>query len=364
MSAPDAGSALDLARPEILALPPAGWSEAGPAALRLDANEVPWRPAADRGRPGLNRYPPLRAAALERRLAGLHGVAPGSVLATRGSDEAIDLLVRAFCRPERDAVLVLPPTFGMYAHAARIQGARTIEVTRRRADRFAIDLDAVARRLGDGVKLVFVCDPDNPTGRAAAGRELEALARLTAGRALLVVDEAYAEFSCEARPAIAERLALAPHTVFLRTLSKAHALAGARLGAAIATPEIVALLARILPPFALSSRSIAAGFAQLRPAALRATRLRVASLVTARDRLARELAGLPAVAEVFPSSANFLLVAFHDRDRALQALAAVAIAARAFDHPAIADCLRITLGSATANRRLVAALAWAGAPRR
>jgi len=355
---PDAGPALALARPEILALPAPAWGDTvddSGTALRLDANEVPWRPAADRGRPGLNRYPPLRASALERRLAAVHGVEPGSVVATRGSDEAIDLLVRAFCRPARDAVLVLPPTFGMYAHAARIQGARTIEVPRSRDDRFAIDLDAVAARLDDGVKLLFLCDPDNPTGRTVEGRELDALVQVTAGRALLVVDEAYAEFAPE-RPSLAGCLFGRPHLVFLRTLSKAHALAGARCGAAIAAPAIIALLARILPPFALSSRSIAAALAQLRPAALRATRRRIAKLVAARERLARGLAAIPGVAEVFPSAANFLLVAFRDRARAQRALAAAAIAARAFDHPGIADCLRITVGSARDNRRLLSAL--------
>lgn len=354
-----ARGALALARPELLELPAyarAACSDDPAARARLDANEVPWRPARDRGRPGLNRYPPLRATALERRLAELYGVPDGSVVATRGSDEAIDLIVRAFCRPGRDAVVVLPPTFGMYALAARIQGARTLEVPRRRSDGFAVDPEALGARLDPDVKVVFVADPDNPTGRACEPAELAALAARTAGRALLVVDEAYAEFAGEDGGGAAARLADWPHLVVLRTLSKAHALAGARCGAAIARPEVVELLGRILPPFPLGRPSIGAALAQLAPAALAATRRRVAALVVARDRLARRLAELPAVVRVFPSAANFLLVALRDRRGAEVALARAAIAARGFDHPEIADCLRITVGTAAENRRVVAAL--------
>ena len=349
--------ARELARPELLDLPV--WSRADDAGARarLDANEVPWRPAQDRGRPGLNRYPPVRAAELERRLGALHGVTDGSVIATRGSDEAIDLLVRAFCRPARDAIVVLPPTFGMYALAARIQGARVLEAPRRRSDGFAIDCGAVAAGLDDGAKLVFVPDPDNPTGRACEPAELAELAARTAGRALLVIDEAYAEFATgTGRALLSSRLAAWPHLVVLRTLSKAHALAGVRCGAAIARPEVVELLGRILPPFPLGRPTIAAARAQLAPPALAATRRRVATLIAARERLAVRLAGLAAVAGVFPSAANFLLVAFHDRPRAERALAAAGVAARGFDHPEIADCLRITVGGAADHRRLLAAL--------
>ena len=343
-----------LARPELAELPSYARTDAA-ARARLDANEVPWRPANDRSRPGLNRYPPVRAERLERRLAELYGVAADRVVATRGSDEAIDLLVRVFCRPGRDAVVVLPPTFGMYALAARIQGARAIEVPRRRGDGFAIDVAGVAARLDDGVKIVFVPDPDNPTGRACAPAEIAALARLTAGRALLVVDQAYAEFARDAaRPR--ELLDLGPQVVVLRTLSKAHALAGVRCGAAVARPEVIELLARVLPPFPLGRPTIAAALAQLEPRALAATRRRVATLIAARERLARRLTGLRAVREVFPSAANFLLVALHDRGRAERALEGAGLAARAFEHPEIADCLRITVGSAAENRRLVAAL--------
>jgi histidinol-phosphate aminotransferase len=275
------------------------------------------------------------------------------VLAGRGSDEAIDLLVRAFCRPGVDRVLILPPTFGMYALAAAIQGAPVVEAPRARARGFAIDLAAVGERL-PGVKLLFVADPDNPTGRRATGPELAALAELTAGRALLVVDEAYLEF--DRGPSAIERLAEWPHLVVLRTLSKAHALAGARCGVALARPAVIELLARIRPPYALGRLTIDAALGQLAPRALAATRRRLARLVAERERLAAELASVGSIATVFPSAANFLLVACRDVAAAWRALAAEGIAARGFDDPAIADCLRLTVGTRAENRRLIAAL--------
>jgi len=345
--------ARQLARPELAALPAYRGGAEAEAGVRLDANEVPWRPAGDRSRPGLNRYPPVRAAALEARWAELLGVARESVLATRGSDEAIDLLVRAFCRPERDAVMILPPTFAMYAQAARIQGAGVVAVGRRAADGFRPDLAAIAGRLAR-VKLLFVPTPDNPTGRALSAAELAALAALTAGRSLLVVDEAYAEFA--GGPSAAARLDEWPHLVVLRTLSKAHALAGARCGAAVAKPETIELLGRILPPFALGRPSIEAALAQLAPAALAATGRRVAALVAARERLAARLAALPAVRRVHPSAANFLLVDLADRAAAQAALGRAGVAARAFDEPELAGCLRVTVGSPAENRAVVAAL--------
>jgi len=345
--------ARQLARPELAALPAYRRESESESRVRLDANEVPWRPSGDRSRPGLNRYPPVRAATLEARWAACLGVAPESVLATRGSDEAIDLLVRVFCRPGRDAVMTLPPTFAMYEHAARIQGAAVVAVARRSPDGFAPDLAAVARRLA-GVKLLFVPTPDNPTGRALSAAELDSLAALTAGRALLVVDEAYAEFA--GGPGAAARLGEWPHLVVLRTLSKAHALAGARCGAAVARPETIDLLGRILPPFALGRPSIAAALAQLAPAALAETGRRVAGLVAARERLAGRLAALPGVRRVYPSAANFLLVDFADRAAAQAALGRAGVAARAFDDPELAGCLRLTVGSPAENRAVVTAL--------
>ena len=240
-----------LARPEIQALKPyehAGWE---PGLVRLHANELPWRAESDRSIEGLNRYPEPHPFELSDRLGALYGVPGECVLAGRGSDEAIDLLTRAYCRAGQDAVLVTPPTFGMYGVSARIQGAQVISVPLLRERGYAFDPVAVRAALGDAVKLVYLCSPNNPTGNSMDRAAVLALARELEGRALLVVDEAYVEFS--AQPSLVPQLADHPSLVLLRTLSKAHGLAGARCGALLASPELVALLRAPARPCALES---------------------------------------------------------------------------------------------------------------
>jgi len=153
---------LERARPQILVLQPysSARMEAGAAAIMLNANESPWPPVGAAS--ALNRYPDPQPATLRAALARLYSVAPDNVLVGRGSDEAIDLLVRAFCREGRDAVVTAPPTFGMYAVAARIQGASVIEVPR--GDGFVLDAQAILAAVTEATKLVFVCTPNNPTG--------------------------------------------------------------------------------------------------------------------------------------------------------------------------------------------------------
>ena len=206
----------------------AGYSSARRAGVTgkvwLNANESAWRNPADAGL-GANRYPDPQPAALRERLGELYGVRADQVLVGRGSDEAIDLLVRALCVPGRDAVVVSPPVFGMYAVSARLQGAPLVEVPLRDTEAgFASDLNAMAdAAVSSGAKLVFVCSPANPTGQAIAPADLLALARRLAGRCLVVVDEAYGEYCDQA--SMAAFIDQQPNLAVLRTLSKAHALA-------------------------------------------------------------------------------------------------------------------------------------------
>src|SRR3984893_3793095 len=154
----------ELARPDIVALKAYEHAAWEPSLERLHANELPWRPRGDESIAGLNRYPEPQPRALVEGLAALYGTAPQSVLVGRGSDEAIDLLTRSFCRAGHDAVLVCPPTFGMYAVSARIQGAEVATVPLRADAGFAIDERAVLERCTPDVKIVFFCSPNNPTG--------------------------------------------------------------------------------------------------------------------------------------------------------------------------------------------------------
>jgi histidinol-phosphate aminotransferase len=347
-------SAIDLARAEIRALKPysSARMEASGGSVLLNANESPW-PSVMGGTGALNRYPDPQPAELIRRLATLYGVAPEQVLVGRGSDEAIDLLVRAFCRAGQDAVVISPPTFGMYSVSAGIQDAAIIDVPLR-AD-FSLDVDGLLARLTARVKLVFVCSPNNPTGNLVPLAMIEELAAALTDRALVVVDEAYIEFA--GTPSATTLLARHDNVVVLRTLSKAHALAAARVGTLIAHAEIVALLRRILPAYPLPAPCVEAALAALTQPALTATQVRVASLLSARALLAEVLKTYTGVREVFPSSANFLLVRCTGARNVYDRLLAAGVVVRDVSHhAALADCLRISVGSDEDHRRLLAAL--------
>jgi histidinol-phosphate aminotransferase len=347
-------SPLALARPEIVALQPYEHAAWEPQLERLHANELPWRPAGDHSMAGLNRYPEPQPRALVEALARLYAVAPASVLVGRGSDEAIDLLTRGFCRAGLDSIVVCPPTFGMYAVAARIQGAEVTRVPLSPAAGFALDEAALLASLSERVKLVFVCSPNNPTGNLLDEAALLRIAAALAGRALLVIDEAYVEFA--ARPSMARHVASQPYLVVLRTLSKAHGLAGARCGTLIATPEIVALLRKVIPPYALSQHTIETVLAELEPAAIAAARGRIAGICAERERLAASLGHCRGVRKVWPSSANFLLVEFEDPGAALAAARAAGLLVRDVRaQPGLDHALRITIGSTEQNARLLEA---------
>jgi histidinol-phosphate aminotransferase len=347
---------LDIARPDIRAIKPYEHASWEPGLVRLHANELPWRQDADASAAGLNRYPEPHPLELAARLAPLYGVAPECVLPGRGSDEAIDLLVRAWCRARTDAVLICPPTFGMYGVCARIQDAAVREVPLLRERGYALDVDGILTAVTPNVKLVFLCTPNNPTGNSIAQSDILRLAAALAGRALLVIDEAYADFS--AAPSCATLLGSHPGIVVLRTLSKAHALAGARCGVALADPEVIALLRRIVPPYALTQLSIEAVERALEPAALTRTRERIAGIVAERARVAAALAALPGVIKVWPSDANFLLVEFADAAAALARTHAAGLLLRDFRRtPGLERALRVTIGSVEQNARLLGSLA-------
>ena len=344
-----------LARPEILALEPYSHASWDPTLERLHANENPW-PAYGDGTPsGLNRYPEPHPHEVEARLAALYGVRPDQLIAGRGSDEAIDLLTRAFLAAGRDAAIVCPPTFGMYAVATRIQGARIVEVPLRTAD-WSLDEPALLAAATEDVKLVFLCSPGNPTGCALSKESIERLLGALAGRAFVVVDEAYAEFSSEA--SFASRLAEFPNLVVLRTLSKAYGLAGARCGALLADAALVALLGRIIAPYSLATPTCDAVLAALAPAGLAEAATRIDLLKGERSRLAQGLAGLALVRHVHPSDANFLYVECMDASVVLARARDAGLLIRDFSRGArTPGAVRITVGTPAQNDRLLEALA-------
>jgi histidinol-phosphate aminotransferase len=344
-----------LARPEIVALKAYEHAVWEPELERLHANELPWRAFADESLAGLNRYPEPQPLALVERLATLYGVAPESVLVGRGSDEAIDLLVRGFCRAGQDSVVICPPTFGMYSVAARIQGADVVSIPLRAEAGFALDERAVLDKCTPNVKLVFLCSPNNPTGNLLCEDAIVSLARALEGRAVVVVDEAYIEFS--GARSLAGRICDLPHLAVLRTLSKAYALAGARCGTLIADPEVVKLLRKVIPPYAITQLSMEAVLKVLRPAQLAVSKARLATIISERDRMLAAFAKLPNITRVWPSASNFVLAEFADVPLALARSRGAHLLIRDVrGYPGLGRCLRITIGSPEQNNRLLEAL--------
>jgi histidinol-phosphate aminotransferase len=346
----------DIARPEIRSLRAYEHAQWEPGLVRLHANELPWRALGDNSEAGLNRYPEPHPLALGAALARFYGVEPSMLLTARGSDEAIDLLLRSYCRAGIDAILVCPPTFGMYSVAARVQGAQIIEVPLQREAGYACDVAALLAHCSDNVKLVFLCSPNNPTGNRLDSPQILHIARTLEGRALVVVDEAYVEFAHG--PSLIGQLATLPGLVVLRTLSKAYGLAGARCGALIAHSDVVALLRKVIQPYALTQLTIEAAFRMLEPAALAATRSHTAAIKAERERLGTALRALKRVRKVWPSEANFLLVDFDDALAAQQRAHDAGLLVRGLRaFTGLQQALRLSVGSAVENDRLLASLA-------
>lgn len=349
---------LSLLRPDLQAF--GGYSSARSTALQgevwLNANESAWANPAD-ATGSSRRYPDPQPLPLLQALAALYGVSAEQLLVGRGSDEAIDLLVRAFCRPEQDAVLVTSPVFGMYAVCARLQGAPLLDVPL--VDSTAglhVDIDAViAAARGQGARLVFLCSPSNPAGSEISVADISRTADALRDQAIVVVDEAYIEYSVQ--PSATALLADHPNLAVLRTLSKAHALAAARIGSLIASPPLIAALRRCQAPYPVPQPCAELAVAALQPAPLAQTRARTAAVIAAREQLFHALQAMPGVRRVYRSAGNYLLVRFDDAQGAFDALLAAGIVVR--DQraaPQLGDALRISIGTTDDNQRVLDAL--------
>ena len=346
-------SVLALARPDILELQPYQHAAWDPSHERMHANEMPWRALGDNTDAGLNRYPEPQPRALVDRMARLYDVPASRVLVGRGSDEAIDLLARAFCRAGTDSVVTCPPTFGFYKVAARIQGAAVIEVPLR-GEEFKLDTQGVIEA-GHRAKIVFLCSPNNPTGNLLDEPDIVETCRSLAGHALVCLDEAYLEFS--GRSSLARRIGEFPNLVILRTLSKAYALAGARCGTLIASEEIVGLLKLIIPPYAIPSSTVEEVLKLTESPQRSIADDRIRTILAERERMRLRLASMESVRHVFHSDANFLLVRCRDARSVLEAGKAAGLLVRDFSSATrLEGCLRISVGTPEQNERLLAAV--------
>jgi histidinol-phosphate aminotransferase len=321
-------SVLALARADLRTLQPYVPGAYEPDTIRLNANESPWRGPGDHTERGLNRYPPPRPLGLRRRLAEFYGMPEDELLVTRGSSEAIDVLIRGFCAPGQDKILICPPTFDMYRLYANIQSAQIVRVPLRANENFALDGPALHQAIDPSTKLIFICSPNNPTGGAAQHDLVDALCAETAGRAVVVIDEAYREFADSADFSDFRRRY--PHVVLLRTLSKCVALAGVRCGALIGPPEVVRFLECVLPPYTFPTPSIELVMEALSDQALAVSMERVALIRRERRRLSQALRDLPQIEHVWPSDANFLLVRAFNGSALLHAASQARILLRSF----------------------------------
>ena len=354
---------LELLRPDLRDF--VGYASArrigGRGSVWLNANESPTPSTADDSG-GLHRYPDPQPVQLRERMAAVYGVPTQQLLVTRGSDEGIDLLVRAFCRAGVDSIATAPPSFGMYAVCARIQGAALVEIPLLDSGTaWSLDSDGVLQAVANqSVRLVFLCSPANPTGQALELAQIAALADGLRGRAVLVIDEAYAEFSAQA--SASALLAKYSNLVVLRTLSKAHALAGARIGALLAAPGLVAMLGNLSAPYPIPAPSAAVALAALSDDCLTQARLRCAATLLERERLRTALQTLTSVRTVYPSDGNFLLLRCLRAQLSLDALQAAGIVVRDMRAvPRLGDALRVTVGSVAENDQLLDALRGVGA---
>lgn len=320
--------------------------------VKLNANESPW--PVDEATP-LNRYPDPQPLALIEALADHWAIAPNQLLITRGSDEGIDLLIRLFARPSIDRVMVFPPCFGMYALYAQIQGAPVLEVPLIKGHRgWAMDWPSLQDQ--PPCRLYFLCSPNNPTGSLIPTTEIVSLAKQVQGQGLVVVDEAYAEFTDQA--SVMGLIEHQPNLVVLRTLSKAFGLAGARLGAVIAHPDLIAWLKRIIAPYPLPTPSIEAALVALQPDALAKQASHIERLKANKERLCQALVDWPWVKTLWPGEANFVLIEVDDAAAVMNHCLSLGIELRNQSHqPKLDQCIRITVGTEDETDQLLACLA-------
>ena len=331
----------DLVRPHLRHLKPYSSARdefSGEARIFLDANENPF-PSP------YNRYPDPHQQRLRQKLSALKGVQPNQLFLGNGSDEAIDLLLRIYCEPGRDRVIIPQPTYGMYGVSAAINGIDVIPVPLTRD--FDLDTTTVREAFSSAAKMLFLCSPNNPSGNLLNREKVAALIEAFPG--IVVVDEAYIDFA-ESESWVTKLNDL-PNLVVLQTLSKAWGLAGIRLGMAFASADIIAWLNRIKPPYNISTAaqeialaSISKGFPHEQ----------VELLKQQRNELRSALACLAITEQIFPSDANFVLVRVKDADSLYQRLLERGVVVRNRSNVMWCEnCLRITVGTPAENQHLI-----------
>ncbi|WP_086984531.1 histidinol-phosphate transaminase [Vibrio aphrogenes] len=327
-----------LARKQVQALTPylSARRIGGSGDVWLNANESPYDNEYKTSYTRLNRYSECQPKALIESYAAYAGLKPEQVLTSRGADEGIELLIRAFCEPNQDAILYCPPTYGMYAISAETIGVER-KVVPLTSD-WQLDLPTIEASLAN-VKLVFVCSPNNPTGNLVNRDDIVSLLEMTKDRAIVVMDEAYIDFCPEA--STVDLLAQYPNLAILRTMSKAFALAGLRCGFTLANEALINVLLKVIAPYPVPIPVADIAVQALSEAGLARMKYQVLDISANRSYLQAGLGMLEGVT-VYDGWGNYLLVKFADGDAVFKAAWDNGIILR---NSPIKDCVRISIGN-------------------
>ena len=314
----------------------------GSEMIFLDANENPFDN-------GVNRYPDPYQRSLKSLLAKQKGVSENQVLLGNGSDEVLDLIYRAFCEPNQDNIITLPPTYGMYKVLAGINAVKNKEVLL--TNDFEPNVDKILMAVDIKTKLLFICSPNNPTGNAFKEEAVEKLLKSFQG--LVVIDEAYIDFSKD--ESWLSKLDNYPNLIVTQTLSKAYGLAGIRLGICYASEEIIGVLNKIKPPYNVNQLTQQRALQRVLNQDL--VNKEVQQILDERDELINALNGLEFVRELYPTDANFVLAKVDDANKRYQQLLDKQVVVRnRSTQPLCENTLRFTVGTPEENKKLIAIL--------
>ena len=342
-----------LIRPHIINLSP--YSSArdefkGDAEIFLDANENPYgSPLYDRFAESLNRYPDPYSTRLRDKLSQIKQISSSEIFIGNGSDETIDLLIRLFCEPGKDNILITPPTYGMYQVSANINNVE-IRKSNLSAD-FQLVHDDLFSRIDDNTKIIFLCSPNNPTGVSLDENSI--LKVIQKFKGIVVVDEAYIDFSKQ--NSFIEKLKDFENLCIIQTFSKSWGLAGIRVGVLYANSELISLLNKIKPPYNVNTISQEIALRALSEMSFLDYSLK--KTLSEKSKLISELKNLPCVLNIYESDANFILVKFNSSKDIYNKLVNSGIITRERSSQLNCDnCIRITIGSPSENQRLISVL--------
>jgi len=353
----------NLVRPHILAMKPYSSARSeyeGNDGIFLDANENPLGSVCEELH---NRYPDPLQIHVKDKLAQQENINTKQIFIGNGSDECIDVLVRAFCEPKEDSVIVCPPVFSMYEHSARSQNVKVIEVLLKEntfqlntevilsLSKNSLSKNVLRQAQHDNVKIIFICSPNNPTGNLIEQHDIETILNNFDG--IVVVDEAYQDFS--SNESWTKRLNEFQNLVVIKTFSKAYGMADARIGMLYANEEIVHYMNVIKLPYNINQHTQELALEALNKSVLKENF--VQELIQGRKYLEQELSQISFIQKIYPSDANYILFKIEDANQLYQYLIQQKIIVRNRNSaPLLAGCLRVSVGTKNENKKFIEAL--------